>query len=154
MNTSKLFAVGCIALAVSGCATKRYGRLQPVSGAESSFYSCREIELEMAKVESFRNQVSDGAKVNFASVAGFLGDWGIGNSMEKNAAEKSANERMVQLSGLKAAKGCGYRAAPSPEAYAPVAADAGPSTPSAASPSPPAQQDRRVIAPGIICTTC
>ena len=98
--------VAIAAVAISGCATKRYGRAQPVSGVEGQFYTCREIELEIAKVEAFRQQIAEGAKVDWRSVAGFLGDYGIGNAMEKSAAEKSATERMNQLMTLRAQKGC------------------------------------------------
>lgn len=96
-----------IALATSGCATKRYGRMQPLTYAETEAYDCRQLDIEIAKVEAFRQQVADGAQVNLASVAGFLGDWGIGNSMEKNSAEKSATERMNDLLAARTAKGCG-----------------------------------------------
>lgn len=96
-----------IALCVSGCATKRYGRLQPLTAAEGQYYSCDAIEVEIAKIEAFRGQVSDGAQINGASVMGFLGDWGIGNASEKNAAERTATLRMNQLLALKAQKRCG-----------------------------------------------
>ena len=97
------------AVTVSGCATKRYGRLQPVTAAEKQVYDCRNIEVEIAKVEGFRQQVAEGAKFNGASAMGFLGDWGIGNANEKNAAERTATERMNDLLALKAEKGCNDR---------------------------------------------
>jgi len=95
-----------LALLLSACATKRYGRMQPLTEAEQQAYDCEDINLEIAKIEGFRLQIAGGAKINFASVAGFLGDYGIGNAMEKNAAEKSATERMVELQALSAEKGC------------------------------------------------
>lgn len=55
------------ALTISGCATKRYGRLQPLTVAESEAYDCRALDIEIAKVEAFREQVSDGARFNGAS---------------------------------------------------------------------------------------
>ena len=94
------------ALVLAGCATKRYGRLQPLTGAERVAYSCREIDLEIAKVQAFQQQVIEGAQFNVASVLGILGDYGIGNSMERNAAEASAARRLGQLSDLKAERGC------------------------------------------------
>lgn len=94
------------AMVISGCATKRYGRLQPLTGAERVAYNCRDIDLEIAKVGAFQQQVAEGAQFNMASVLGILGDYGIGNSMERSAAEASAARRMKELNDLKAEKGC------------------------------------------------
>jgi|SRR4249919_754698 len=94
------------ALLLTGCATKRYGRLQPLTGAERVAYTCRDIDLEIAKVQAFQQQVVEGAQFNVASVLGILGDYGIGNSMERGAAEASAARRLGQLNDLKAERGC------------------------------------------------
>lgn len=105
----KLVLLGLLpALVVtSGCATKRYGRLQPLTGAERVAYTCRDIDIEIAKVGAFQQQVIEGAQFNMASVLGILGDYGIGNSMERGSAEASAARRMKELTDLKAEKGCG-----------------------------------------------
>lgn len=94
------------AVTISGCATKRYGRLQPLTGAERVGYTCRDVDIEIAKVGAFQQQVAEGAQFNIASVFGILGDYGIGNSMEKSAADASAARRMKELNDLKAEKGC------------------------------------------------
>lgn len=94
------------ALLAAGCATKRYGRLQPLTGAERVAYTCREIDLEIAKVQAFQQQVIEGAQFNVASVLGILGDYGIGNSMERSSAEASAARRLGQLNDLKSERGC------------------------------------------------
>ena len=97
------------ALVLSGCATKRYGRMQPLTGAERAAYTCREVAIEIAKVQSFQTQVAEGAQFNMASVLGILGDYGIGNSMERSAAEASARRRLQELYDLSAQRGCsGY----------------------------------------------
>jgi hypothetical protein len=93
-------------LLTSACATKRYGRLQPLTGAERVAYDCRDVDLEIAKVQAFQQQVVEGAQFNVASVLGILGDYGIGNSMERGSAEASAARRLGQLNDLKAEKGC------------------------------------------------
>jgi hypothetical protein len=93
-------------LLTTGCATKRYGRLQPLTGAERVAYNCRDVDLEIAKVGAFQAQVAEGAQFNVASVLGILGDYGIGNSMERSAADASAARRMKELNDLKAEKGC------------------------------------------------
>lgn len=94
------------AFLIAGCATKRYGRLQPLTGAERMAYDCRDVDLEIAKVQAFQQQVIEGAQFNVASVLGILGDYGIGNNMERGAAEASAAKRLGQLNDLKAEKGC------------------------------------------------
>ena len=93
-------------IALSGCATKRYGRMQPVTGLEKRQYTCRDIDLEIAKVEAFQQQIAEEAEFNAASALGILGDFGIGNSMERSSAEKSAMQRLGQLRDLKAEKNC------------------------------------------------
>lgn len=93
-------------VATTGCATKRYGRVQPLSGAEMQGYTCREIDIEISKVQAFQQQIAEGADFNAASALGILGDFGIGNSMERGAAEKSAAIRLGQLRNLHAQKGC------------------------------------------------
>jgi hypothetical protein len=94
------------AFLITGCATKNYGRLQPLSGVERAAYTCRDIDIEIAKVEAFQQQIVEGAQFNMASVLGILGDYGIGNSIERGAAERSAIVRLNELKGLRAQKGC------------------------------------------------
>jgi hypothetical protein len=93
-------------LALSACATKRYGRMQPLSDMEKKSYTCREIAIEISKVETFQKQVTDGTKTNTKSIAGVIGDFGIGNTQEKHAARKTANERLKELQALSAGKKC------------------------------------------------
>jgi hypothetical protein len=80
--------------------------LQPLTGAERVAYTCRDVDIEIAKVGAFQTQVAEGAQFNMASVLGILGDYGIGNSMERKAADASAARRLQELNDLKAQKGC------------------------------------------------
>jgi hypothetical protein len=105
LYSTVLFAVAT-AVVLSGCATKRFDRLQPVSSTESAYLNCREINIELAKVAEARKQIADGSKMDMAAVAGFLGDFGIGNAMEKNAAERTVSQRETQLLALKTKKSC------------------------------------------------
>ena len=88
-------------IALSSCATKRHGRVTPLSSYEKSTYNCKEVKRELSKVESFEKQVADKSEFNAMSVAAFLGDFGIGNVIEKNAAIKSAAQRKSELLELK-----------------------------------------------------
>lgn len=115
-------------LTVSGCSTKNYGRQPDLTDFESRTMSCREIDLEQAKVQGFLAHVQEESEFDGRSVLSFLGDFGIGNVMEKDAAIESANKRMGQLSSAKVQQRCSYAsAAPTqqystPRSYAPVAA--------------------------------
>lgn len=59
--------------------------------------SCREIELELAKTQGFIDHVNKESAFSGKDVLAFLGDFGIGNSLEKTAALESADARMKQL---------------------------------------------------------
>ena len=107
-------------LVFSGCATKRYGRMTPLTDMEKNLYDCKDIELEISKVEKFILEVNEGAKIDARSVAGFLGDFGIGNSMEKNEALKSAYKRLEELKALKIQKDCDSYLKEEPKTVSPL----------------------------------
>ena len=89
----------------TGCATKRYGRQTELGAVEKTELTCREIDIELSKVREFQNQVNkDG--FDGRDVMGILGDFGIGNAMERNDAMKSAELRLQQLQDLRKAKNC------------------------------------------------
>lgn len=92
---------------LSACATQRYGRESQVSSAERSELSCKQIRLEIAKTESFLDDLAiKRSETNIAHVAGFLGDFGIGNALEGDAAKNSGQVRLKQLKEIKAEKRC------------------------------------------------
>lgn len=94
-------------LLVQGCATKNYGRQGELTSYESTTMNCREVALELAKVEGFQDKVNrEGGKIDTRAVLGFLGDFGIGNSMERSAALKSAMDRKKALKDIQQKKGC------------------------------------------------
>lgn len=94
------------------CATQRYGREQPVSSAERELLDCDQIELEIAQTQSFLEDVrSQRSQVSGAHVLGALGDFGIGNVMEGDAAEQSGIVRLDQLRSLQNEKKCNLPAA-------------------------------------------
>lgn len=92
---------------LTACATQRYGREAQLSSAERDQLTCKQIRLEIAKTESFLSDLAiQRADTNIAHVAGFLGDFGIGNALEGDAAEKSGQVRLKQLKELKTSKRC------------------------------------------------
>lgn len=93
-------------LSTTGCATKSYGRQGQVTVAEKQILTCREIAIEVAKVDGYLKQVDHESSFDILSIASFLGDFGIGNAIEHNAALKSAAKRSGQLNMLWVEKGC------------------------------------------------
>lgn len=89
-----------------GCATKNYGRQGNLTELESARMSCADIELEEAKVQGWVDQVNDESSFDGRDALAIMGDFGIGNSMEKKAAMKSANKRLCQLQTVAVGKQC------------------------------------------------
>ena len=106
MRSKILALLLCVVVLGTGCATKRYGRMQPMTGYETTKYNCEDIKLELSKIDAFELQVAQGAQFSALSIASFLGDFGIGNLIERDAAIKTAKERRVQLNDAAATKGC------------------------------------------------
>lgn len=101
-----LLIVAAIA-ALAGCATKNYGRQGDLTSFEKQQMTSREIDLEIAKVHGYLDHIQSESRFDGRSVLSFLGDFGIGNVMEKNAALEAANKRLTQLQAAKAAKAGG-----------------------------------------------
>ncbi len=103
---NRIFVLLCC-LFLAGCATQRFGRLSPLSETEKQQLNCREIAIEIAKAEEFLFQTRrTRTDTNAAHVLGFLGDFGIGNVMEGDAAELSGNLRLKELKDLSVRKSC------------------------------------------------
>jgi len=95
-----------LAIILTGCATKNYGRQGMLTDFEKTTMSCRELELEEARVMGFLAHIDKESEFDGRSVLSFLGDLGIGNMMEKDGAVKSANERLAALHVERARKNC------------------------------------------------
>jgi len=93
--------------ATSGCATKTYGRQGTLTGYEKESMTCREIDLEMARTRGFVDHVNKESEFSGKDVLAFLGDFGIGNNMERSSALESANSRITQLQDIRTMKKCG-----------------------------------------------
>ena len=92
--------------ALVGCSTKNYGRQGELTTYEKTSMTCREIDLETAKVHGYLEHVEKESQFDGRSVLSFLGDFGMGNIMEKNAAMEAANKRLAQLNAARAEKNC------------------------------------------------
>ncbi|UQI42760.1 hypothetical protein [Vreelandella venusta] len=102
----RLLLIAALSVAVSGCATKQYPQLAPVSSSEASYMDCQAINREIAEVRSQQAQIEETGSFDGRTVLGVLGDFGVGNGMAKSDARKAANARLNQLETLKVTK-CG-----------------------------------------------
>lgn len=59
--------------------------------------TCCELALEQAEVQGFIEHVEKESQFDGRSVLSFLGDFGVGNVIEKGQALKSSNKRLDQL---------------------------------------------------------
>jgi len=100
------FIVTIALISSTACATKRYPMATPLSGAEISLMTCRELLLEGAKTEQVQKQISDTSNLDWRSAAGFLGDFGIGNAMARSDADAAISARRISISTAQAQKGC------------------------------------------------
>lgn len=91
---------------VQGCATKTYGRQGALTSYEKDSMTCREIDLDLAKTRGFIDHVNKESEFSGRDVLAILGDFGIGNNLEKSAALESASTRIEQLRDLRDAKKC------------------------------------------------
>ncbi|URF05457.1 hypothetical protein [Cupriavidus campinensis] len=101
-----LLVVGACLLTLQGCATKNYGRQGNLTSIEKETMTCREIQLEQAKVMGFTQYIDKESAFDGRDVLAFLGDFGIGNAIEKDAAVDSAKQRHYQLEVAAYEKGC------------------------------------------------
>lgn len=68
--------------------------------------TCRELELELIRSEEVKKQIINTAEMDWRSVAGFMGDYGIGNAMAKNDAEKALTARISSIREAQVQKNC------------------------------------------------
>lgn len=104
---TKTMAAAAAMLVLAGCATKHYGRMGDVTSVERTQMTCREVTLELAKVDGFIQRVEKESEFNLRSVGSFLADFGLGNVLEKKSALASARERRQALEALRESKQCG-----------------------------------------------
>lgn len=104
----KRFLILTVGLTVfaAGCATKRYPVATELSSTEQTALTCRELVIELAKTDHLEVKIADTAETDWRSVAGFLGDYGIGNAMAKNEASNALSERRKSIRSSLNRRGC------------------------------------------------
>jgi hypothetical protein len=136
---SQLTGSGVILAAVfiAGCATKQYPIEAQVAPAEAAMYTCHDIALELVKADQVEQQINATGSTDVKSVMGFLGDFGIGNSMAKSHARDALATRRAELHDAQLQKGCMNDIVPT-AAVAPTAAALAPGIQGASMPAPAA----------------
>lgn len=105
MNLRLTTLIAACAAVVSGCATKNFGTQLPLTDFERQTLTCREIEIEQAKVEGFRAKI-EGQSVRLDARDFVPWNFGIGNHLAYTEAGNSADHRSEQLRAAATAKGC------------------------------------------------
>ncbi|HFG7647182.1 TPA: hypothetical protein ACGIMR_000543 [Salmonella enterica subsp. enterica serovar Javiana] len=101
----KNIAIATIAaVMITGCATKQYPQAPVVTSEEARVFDCNGVNQELAKVRGIQNEIVATSQFDGRSILAFLGDFGIGNAIAHNEANKKANARLQQLEALKAEK--------------------------------------------------
>lgn len=101
------FTIGVVALlGMTACNTKYYPMVSPEPEASSAMLSCDQLQVEVLRVEEARHQVLKTASWDWRSIAGFVGNLGIGNAMAKSEAELALSERLHTLRRAQAQRGC------------------------------------------------
>jgi hypothetical protein len=99
-------ALCAVAFTVSACATKRYPIATQWSPAEADAMNCDMLRLEMVRAKQIQTQIAETADFDWRSVAGFLGDYGIGNAMAKSDADRAIRSRIAGIEEAQRAKSC------------------------------------------------
>ena len=68
--------------------------------------TCRELQLELIEGEEIERQINATGEFDARTVFGFLGDFGIGNSMAKSKARSALSKRISSIRAAQARKGC------------------------------------------------
>ena len=107
MNKFAIVAtVAVVAFSMSACATKRYPIATQWSSAEAEAMDCNDLRLELIRAKQVETQIAETADFDWRSVAGFMGDYGIGNAMAKSDADKAIRARIKGIEEAQRTKSC------------------------------------------------
>lgn len=110
MKIRVIWGLALAAAVVAGCATKHYPIAAQMGTTERAAMTCRELDIERERAIQLSMQINKTGQTNWRSVAGFLGDWGIGNAMARSDAEKALSARLAAIDQARQEKNCGAQA--------------------------------------------
>ncbi|WP_235425981.1 hypothetical protein [Erwinia tracheiphila] len=96
----KLPFVIAVVVLFSACAVKHYPSSLPVSAVESTQLDCEGVRKAIVDQQQVQNRIDRTGEFDDLTVLGFMGDFGIGNGIAKNQAQKHAVQRMTGLKQL------------------------------------------------------
>ena len=99
-------AAALAALVVTGCATRDFGRMYPVSDAERRAMTCDQIAVEREKVRDFVSTVQRQRETDTYGKVAMVMAVRDPNKADFRAAQRSAIDRGYQLDELARDKGC------------------------------------------------
>jgi len=91
-------------LLLTGCATKQYPQAPSMTASEADSFDCRDVNVELAKAQSLKQEIDSTGRFDGRTVLGVLGDFGIGNGIAKDDAYKKVDARIQQLEAIKPLK--------------------------------------------------
>lgn len=106
MNITRTFIFAVAAIAIAGCATKRYPIATTLSPGEAELMTCDGLQLEILKAEQVEHQINETGEFDSKSALGILGDFGIGNGMAKSEARTALSARVGTIREAQARRGC------------------------------------------------
>lgn len=104
--TARWFCLAMLTAVLAGCVTKQYGPQEALTDRDRQIMACGDIDRDLLQVEGWQQQVERRSQWDGWDALAVLGDFGVGNSIERGEALKSAELRKDQLRELRAAKGC------------------------------------------------
>ncbi|MDX8391746.1 MAG: hypothetical protein R8K53_04165 [Mariprofundaceae bacterium] len=107
MKYTHLMILSAILLLTSACATQHYNRLPAVTYGEVRNMSCRNINLEIARAQSFIRQTKQQDEaLTLQDFTGIITGFGVGNILEYNDAMDTAKKRLNQLVIVRGKRKC------------------------------------------------
>lgn len=89
-----------LSLLLTGCALKQYPDSPPVSAVQADQLDCQGVRQKMAEQQKVQQKIDKTGEFDGLTVIGAALDFGIGNGIAKQQAQKHATERETQLQKL------------------------------------------------------
>jgi hypothetical protein len=106
MKGQLVLLIAIIIFSTTACATKRYPIATPMSSAEASMMTCKDLQLELLRADQVEKKINETGEFDSKTVIGFLGDFGIGNGMAKSEARNALADRRRTIHEAQLSKGC------------------------------------------------
>ncbi len=96
----KRFPLLMFVVMLSGCALKQYPASPPISAVQADQLDCQGVQQQIAEQKKVQQDIDKKGEFDALTVVGAAMDFGIGNGIAKQQAQKHATERERQLNAL------------------------------------------------------